>query len=491
MLKINLSYNQVKRLKAKGNLVPVFVEFFADCETPVSAFSKIAAKKKNSFLLESVEGGKKISRYSFIGVECPKIFKFNKNRVSIIQKNKTIKKEFKDPLEIIKKEMIRYQLVGLPNLPRFQGGLVGYFSYDAVKYFEKINMPESDPIGAPEGIFLFTDTLVVFDHIKHKIIVISHVYLDKNSEENYKNAVRKINRIIALLQTPKILPYLNPCDPKRNDVKISSNFTKKEYMKIVEEALEEIRKGEIFQVVLSQRFKTQIKVDSFNVYRALRSVNPSPYMFYFRFDDFDLAGASPEILVRVDDGNILLRPMAGTRKRGKDEEEDKKLETELLNDEKEIAEHSMLVDLARNDVGRVAQIGTVKFEPLMYIEKYSHVQHIVSDITGRIDSNKDIYDVFRSCLPAGTLSGAPKIRAMEIISRLEKDKRGIYGGAVGYFDFSGNMDTCITIRTILIKNNEAYFQVGSGIVHDSVPENEYKECLKKTGGSLSALKAIY
>jgi anthranilate synthase component 1 len=481
-LKVKPNYFDFLKLTKKGNLIPIYTEILSDLETPLSLLIKLK-KTKNPFLLESIVGGEHIARYSFVGTNPYQIIK-SKNDIIILEKRNGIKNwklKYKDPLEEIKYLMKKYKYVKLPQLPRFTGGFVGYISYDLIRFFEKIPDKNKDDLGLPEMIFSEIRDLFIFDHIKQRLIILTHVFLEE--EETIKKAYRK-----AILNIEKLLSYLNKkskeekisqIDLKQKGEKYSSNFTKKSFVKIVEKAKKYIRNGDIIQAVLSQRLNRKIKTDDINIYRCLRYINPSPYMYYLNYGNFSIIGSSPEVHVRCESRIAELRPIAGTRKRGKTEEKDKFLEKELLSDSKEKAEHIMLVDLGRNDLGRVCKSRTVKVTELMTIEKYSHVMHIVSNVIGKLKNDKDNFDLIRATFPAGTVTGAPKIRAMEIIDELENLKRGPYAGCIGYFSYSNNLDSCITIRTIITKNNYAYIQAGAGIVADSIPENEYKETLNK------------
>jgi anthranilate synthase component I len=467
--------DEVKKISNEGNLVPIYREIMADMETPVSAFLKIN-QEGNSFLLESVEGGQRLARYSFIGTSPFKIVKVSSN-------DKT------DPLSLIAAEFNKYTIVTVDGLPRFSGGAVGYLAYEAVKRFEELPSPDSDTLNVPESVFMFVDTMMVFDHIKHTIKVLSHVRLNGDTESQYAAAVEKIDHLIGKLE----LPIQNTPQSNRNNAsifnsEIKSNFSKEDFIKCVQKIKDYITAGEAIQVVLSQRFSINTEAAPFDVYRALRSINPSPYMFYLDFNDFQIVGASPEILVRVEDGMVMTRPLAGTRWRGKTPEEDIRLEQELRGDIKERAEHIMLVDLGRNDIGKVSEPGSVKVSDLMQIERYSHVMHLVTHVQGKLQKGMTSFDALRACFPAGTVSGAPKIRAMEIIAEVEPDKRGPYAGAVGYFSFSGNMDMAIAIRTMVMKKGIAYIQAGCGVVYDSIPEHEYEESINKAQALLKAME---
>ena len=465
---------EVKKHRKDGNLVPIYREIVADLETPVSAFLKIN-RGGNSFLLESVEGGQRLARYSFIGTDPYRML--------------TTKGENKiDPLPLIAEELSKYKIVPISGLPRFCGGAVGYLSYETVTRFEELPSPDHDPLGLPESLFMLVDTMLVFDHVTHKIKVLSHVHLDGDIEEAYQEAVDRIdNSVERLNQSLPPTQHTEVATHHKSGYQLSSNFSKEEFEASVLKIKQYITAGEAIQVVLSQRLAQPTDVAPFEIYRALRTINPSPYMFFLDFTDFYIIGASPEILVRVEGGVVMTRPLAGTRPRGKNPTEDARLEKELRSDEKERAEHTMLVDLGRNDIGRVSEPGTVKVSDLMNVERYSHVMHLVTHVQGKLRQGLSPFDALRACFPAGTVSGAPKIRAMEIIAELEREKRGPYAGAVGYFSFSGNMDMAIAIRTMVMKQGIAYVQAGSGIVYDSVPEREYEESLNKARALLKAI----
>jgi len=457
-------------LSKKGNLIPVYKEIVADMETPVSAYKKI--ESEYSFLLESVEGGEKQARYSFLG-SCPKerLFKL-------------------DSINDVRKILGKYKLVELPNLPTFCGGLVGYIGYDAVREIEKLPNKNPDDLKFPVIQFMLADTLLVFDHLKHKIVIIANAYVEGNVQKAYKDACLKIEKIQLKLKKPIKLSreeFEIPTTPKKS-LKVRSNLTKAEYEAMVLKAKEYIKAGDIIQVVPSQRFETKCTAAPLDVYRVLRIINPSPYMYYLRMGELSIVGSSPEVMVRLEKGKATLRPIAGTRRRGKDEDEEAMLSKELLASTKEKAEHIMLVDLGRNDLGRVCDYGSVKVTECMTIEKYSHVMHIVSNVSGKLRSGKDAVDLFRAAFPAGTVSGAPKVRAMEIIDELENVRRGIYAGTVGYFSFNGDLDSGIAIRTILIHKGKAYVQAGGGVVADSDPEEEYNETVNKAKALLSAIE---
>ena len=469
---------EAKKLSGQGNLIPIYREINADLETPVSAYLKVA-RPPYSFLLESVEGGERLARYSFIGAEPYHILKTGPG-----QPYGAV-----DPLVTLKAELDRYKLVPIPGLPRFHGGAVSYMAYDVIRYFEaRVPTPPTDPLALPEAVFMFTDTLLVFDHVKHTIKVVSHAHLKGDTESSYRDAVERIDTLVDRLSAP--LPELSMeslVPSSKRGQPVTSNFTQDEYEAAVLRAKEHIYTGDIIQVVLSQRLARKTEAHPFQIYRALRAVNPSPYMYYLHLDDFHLVGASPEMLVRVEEGMIDYHPIAGTFPRGETPQEEAALTDQLKKDEKERAEHIMLVDLGRNDVGRVSQPGTVQVPQLMEVERYSHVIHLVSHVVGELRPELTPFDALRACFPAGTVSGAPKIRAMEIIADVEGERRGPYAGAVGYFSFSGNMDTAITIRTIVIKDGVAYVQAGGGVVADSTPDGEYQETLNKARALLMAI----
>ncbi len=479
------SLDEFKAKATQGNLIPVYREIMADLETPVSAFLKLD-RGDFSFLLESVEGGEKWGRYCFLGGEPSIIFQSKGSRVEISRHGDSEVREGVDPLDALKQLMNEYHPVEVEGLPRFVGGAVGYLTYDMVRFFERLPDRTVDDLNVPDAMFMITDTIVIFDHMLQKIKVVSNALIDGPPEKAYQRAIDKIEQLIERLLQP--VPPRPARQVTPGPVPLTSNFTKKAYEHVVERAKEYIRAGDIIQVVPSQRFEAPIDVDPFDIYRALRTVNPSPYMFYLKFRDLKLVGSSPEVMVRLEGSLIELRPIAGTRRRGRNAAEDLDIAAELMQDPKERAEHIMLVDLGRNDVGRVAKIGTVKVTELLVVEKYSHVMHLVSHVIGDLSEGRDCYDVMRATFPQGTVSGAPKIRAMEIIEELEPTKRGPYAGAVGYFSFSGNMDTCIALRTLTVKRNTVYLQAGGGVVADSVPELEYEETLNKARALMRAIE---
>lgn len=476
---IKPSFDEFKKYAREHTIIPVYQEILADMDTPVSALKKLN-KDKKAFLLESVEGGELLARSSFLGINPFIIISGENGKVKIISDKSTEVEDFDDPLVYIQGLFKKYTSPKLDDLQGFSGGAVGYMGYDCVKYFEKIDITGSDEPEMPEFLFFLTDNLIVFDHLKHTMKIIKNVFVDENSdlEQKYQDAITSIDKIIEELSLPSIVEPI-VIDEGENNIDVASNMNQQRFHEIVDKAKDYIYEGDIFQVVLSQRFSTPLKSEPFDIYRTLRRVNPSPYMYFIQYDDISVIGSSPEPLVKVDNNIAITRPIAGTRRRGRTHEEDLALEKELLSDKKELAEHIMLVDLGRNDLGRVCKPGSVYPEEMMTIERYSHVMHIVSSVVGEIENDKSPFDVLRAVFPAGTVSGAPKIRAMEIIDELEESKRGPYAGIVGYFGFTGSLDSCITIRTIITKDKTAYIQAGAGIVADSKPELEYKETKNK------------
>ncbi len=485
----SVGFDEFSTLAGQGNLVPIYREILADFDTPVSAFSKINSGA-HAFLFESIEGGENWARYSFLGSHPSVVFWEHQGQVITQKGRKQSRVPLKtNPLDHIQEVMAEYQPVSVPGLPRFVGGAVGFLAYDVVRSFEPIPAYPKDEPKTPLFAFCITDTLLIFDNVAHtiKVVANAHIASTKKAElrRTYQKAIKQIESIIAKLHTSR---RKAPPPKRRTPLKFYSNMTPPEFEKIVLRTKEYIQAGDIIQGVMSQRWQTTIRTNPLEIYRALRVINPSPYMFYLRIAGTELIGASPEILVRCEDGKIVVRPIAGTRPRGRTSEEDQKMEDDLLADQKELAEHVMLVDLGRNDVGRVAKTGSVNVEQFMNVERYSHVMHIVSQVTGELHPNYSAYDVMKACFPAGTLSGAPKIRAMQIIEELEPTRRGPYGGAVGYFSFSGNMDTCINIRTVVAQGQKAYIQAGAGIVADSDPIREFEETQNKAGAMMRAVE---
>ena len=483
------TFSEFKELSKKGNVVPVYRQLFADTLTPVSAFQKVS-DTDYAFLLESADGGEKIAKYSTIGSNPFAGFKCKGSNVEIFNKEGITHIETTDPFKVLEQQISKFSPVRVNGLPDFFGGAVGYTSYDSVRYVETLPDSTIDDLNLPDMYFMFYDETIVFDHLNKTIKVVCAAHIDERDiQDVYEDAVNKIDNVINKLRTPVMTLSDDITEKGELSLKFSSNFKESDFLQAVETCKEYIRAGDIIQAVLSQRLQTEINAEPINIYRTLRVINPSPYMFYIKMKDLELIGSSPEVMVKVDKGNINVRPIAGTRKRGSTTEEDELLAKELLSDPKELAEHIMLLDLGRNDVGSVSQYDSVSIDEKMVIEKYSHVMHITSSVSGKLRNDKNAFDGLRACLPAGTLSGAPKVRAMEIIDELEQTRRGPYGGAVGYINFSGDINTCITIRTIVLKNGkDAYIQAGAGIVADSIPEMEYQETLNKAKGLLRAIE---
>jgi anthranilate synthase component 1 len=486
------SEREFEELRSQGyNLIPVSREIAADLETPVSAFLK-TARGDYAFLLESVRGGEKWGRYTFLGSEPSMVIRARANRMDIIRPGRGVEaRSITNGFDELAAEVKRFRAPELSGLPRFFGGAVGFLAYDIVRCFESIPETAHDDLGVPDLCMMFTDTVLMFDNVRQTLTIIVNVPVDEfqSTRAAYRSAETKIDEMIQRLRAPVVPPRLEGAAAVANDSTITSNMTREGYMTMVTAAKEYIAAGDIIQVVPSQRFESPLTAHPFNIYRSLRTINPSPYMFYLRLGDLTLVGASPEVMVRVEGKDITLRPIAGTRPRGKTDIEDKALEKELLADPKEQAEHVMLVDLGRNDVGRVSEIGSVKVTEYMIVERYYSVMHIVSNVVGRLRDGCDAYDAFRATFPQGTVSGAPKIRAMEIIDELENVRRGVYAGAVGYFSYTGNTDTAIALRTLLIKNNRVYIQAGGGVVADSDPGAEFEESVNKARAMVRALQA--
>ncbi|MEX2381270.1 MAG: anthranilate synthase component I [Opitutales bacterium] len=475
-----------------GNLIPVVREVLADQDTPVSAYEKIRTALRGqdphacTFLLESVEGGENIARYSMLGGMPRGILKAKGRRAEYHEGGETRIFDDVDPLAVLQDLMSAYQPVPDESLPRFTGGAVGFLGYDSVAQFDKVPLSETPGLDFPDMVFLIADTVILFDQVRHTMKLVANAYVQGDPEAAYADAVRRLDLLADMLQTPLPRRILDAQIPPL-DLPFTSNTRREDFEAAVEASREYIRAGDIIQVVLSQRFEVEGRDDPLQVYRALRSINPSPYMFCLELGDVALAGSSPEVHVRNEDTRVDIRPIAGTRKRGATPSEDQQLEADLLADPKERAEHVMLVDLARNDIGRVCECGSVDLSEFMIIERYSHVMHIVSNVRGALRPDKNSYDLMRATFPAGTLSGAPKIRAMELIAELEPDRRGPYGGAVGYFGFDGNLDCCITIRTCFFAGDKTYVQAGAGLVADSVPATEFEESVNKAKGMIKAL----
>src|SRR5687768_1296407 len=493
------SQTEFLKLAEQGNLIPVTRRLLADFETPLSAYKKIRGQGE-SFLFESVEGGEHLGRYSFVGCNPRAVIKQTDRRIEYIENGKVIEqftvssseqgeRVVRDGLEVVERLLKRFRPVVVPGLPRFTGGAVGFIGYEFIHDVEPIvPRPPRDDLGTPTMYFLLADELLIFDRVSQTVTVLVNAIIEEgiSPADAYENALGEIDRLVSLLEQPlEETPVTVPASAP--DLPFESNVSREKFTANVVKAKEYIVSGDIIQVVGSQRFSTDVKAPTIDVYRAARSINPSPYMFLLELEGFALVGASPEIHVRCEEGKVEIRPIAGTRRRGQTPSEDASLEKDLLADPKERAEHVMLVDLARNDLGRVCDFGSVQVKDLMIIERYSHVMHIVSQVEGKLSSDKTPYDLMRATFPAGTLSGAPKIRAMQIISELEQTTRGPYGGCVGYFSFNGNLDCCITIRTALLKDGKAYVQAGGGWVNDSTPEGEYQETVNKSKAMIKAI----
>jgi anthranilate synthase component 1 len=478
------TFDEFKELAQRGTFVPVYKEIVADLLTPVSAFLKIAEHSDYAFLLESVEGGEHVGRYSFLGKD-PFLILRARGSATIVDRAGKTSESGKPFIATLRELMASLSSPFVPGLPRFTGGAVGYLAYDAAAWFEPVTMQPGDGDRDDAGFMLF-DTVLAFDHVRHRILIIANARVtgDEDLESLYQFACAKIEFVQRELERPLSHAGREAGGP----VEVSSNVTREGFEAMVRTAKEYIAAGDIYQVVLSQRFEAKASADPFTVYRALRHVNPSPYMYFIRMGERSIVGSSPEMLVRVEGRRVETHPIAGTRPRGRTDEEDVRLAEELKRNEKERAEHVMLVDLGRNDVGRVSEYGTVRVPTFMALERYSHVMHLVSTVEGRLSDEHDRLDALAACFPAGTVSGAPKVRAMEIIAELEGGRRGVYAGAVGYLDFAGNLDFCITIRTVVMENGRAYVQAGAGIVADSNPAAEYEETRDKARAVLQAIE---
>jgi len=481
---------QFLRMASRGNTIPVFRTLLSDHLTPVSAFRKLMAVGEQGFLLESVVGLEQVGTHTFLGVRPRQTLRAFGKRVELVRGDDAEEFICDDPLAMLGRLLAERKAVHHGPLPRFTGGAVGYAGYDIIRHYERLPDCPEDDRGLPDMVFGFYDTMVIFDHVQKTAMVVSNAVLEEKDDPGraYDQARSRIDAICDRLRRPMPLRAEDMVRSEPVTLPYTSNFRREEFLAAVERCKEYIRAGDIFQVVPSQRLRVESGADPMDIYRALRVINPSPFMFYLKTDDVTLIGASPEIMVRVEDGVITSRPIAGTRPRGETPEDDRRLEEELLADPKERAEHVMLVDLARNDVGRVAEFGTIRLSDLMTVERYSHVMHIVSNVTGRLKEGLTALDALRVSVPAGTVSGAPKVRAMEIIDELEPTKRGPYAGAVGYVDYSGNMDTCIALRTMVLSGGHIDVQAGGGIVADSVPEREYEETLNKARALLLAVQ---
>jgi len=485
---ITPSFEDFVELSKRGNIIPVFKAVTADLLTPVLAYLKIESDVPYAFLLESVEGGEKIARYSFLGCNPYLTIRAKGDVVEIIRGAEPIKRKGR-LLEVMRKITERYKSVKVPGLPPFAGGAVGYFAYDTVRWVEDIPQEGEDDLQLDDSVMMFFSSLLAFDHVRQQILIISNCILDEQAthlDSKYQKALAEIQSLEEMLNRPARIPQFGVSSA--DTIKIKSNFSKSDYLKAVEKGKEYIKSGDIFQVVLSQRFSASVTSAPFNIYRALRIVNPSPYMFYLKLKDFSVIGSSPEMLVKIVDGIAYYRPIAGTRPRGTGDDEDALLAEELKADDKEKAEHIMLVDLGRNDLGKVCEFGSVEVVDLMLVEKYSHVMHLVSGLRGRLRQEVDRFEALMACFPAGTVTGAPKVRAMEIIDELEPNKRGVYAGAILYLDFSGTLDSCIAIRTLVVKDGTAFIQAGGGIVADSIPEKEFQETINKSRALVKAVE---
>lgn len=485
-LEVRPSLEEVRAFGEKYNLIPVYHSFISDLETPVSAFLKLGARN-NSFLLESAEQGERIGRYSFLGCDPRAIVTFSDGELFVREGEDLTVSPCDDPFGAIEQYLSRYRAPEIEELPPFIGGAVGLFGYDLVRWVEELPPPNPDELGVPEMAFLISDSIVIFDHLKHTTLLLANVLVEEGKDiaESYKEACARVQNLKELVSEPLSRPVRHGRRPLGEPV---SNFRREDFETAVETVKEYIFAGDTFQTVPSQRFRLDVELSPFSIYRGLRAVNPSPYMYYIAFDDFSLVGSSPEPLIKVNRGWVETRPIAGTRPRGATPEEDKRLAEDLLLDEKERAEHIMLVDLGRNDLGRVCDPGTVEVVDLMRIEYYSHVMHIVSVVVGRLREGLTATDALKAAFPAGTVSGAPKIRSMEIIDEVEPVRRGPYAGAIGYLSFNGELDTCICIRTIVLKDSTAYVQAGGGVVADSVPATEYEETCNKARAMFAAIE---
>ena len=487
-MNIQPARSKFEALAKEGNTVAVYLDLTADCETPLGAYSKICGERP-AFLFESIVGGERISRYSFLGSNPRKVIRVFEDSVHISHKNGSTESfpTPADPLKVVEAEMSRYQQVQTPGMPPFYGGAVGFVSHEYVHYVEPtITKPTENPLEVPILYYMITDSVIIFDHARQVLRICVNAHIETDAESAYQEAVSEIQKICAQLEHTQPLKHSELTNP--GEIKVpAGNFTQANFEAAANTVKEYVRSGDVIQTVLSQRFEKDFEPSAIDLYRALRTVNPSPYMVLLEDPDFSIVGASPEVHVRLTGEKVEIRPIAGTRHRGVNQAEDLALEKDLLADEKERAEHLMLVDLARNDLGRVCQYGTIEVLDYMTIERYSHVMHIVSQVVGQLDSDCSAYDLMRATFPAGTLSGAPKVRALQIIAELEQSQRGVYGGAIGYFGYEGNHDSCIGIRTAVVKNGKIYIQSGAGIVADSLPASEFMETVNKAKGMLKAV----
>jgi anthranilate synthase component 1 len=484
---IQPDFKTFSRLARRGNLVPVYDSLTADLLTPVGAYQRIARGARHAFLLESVEGGERIARYTFLGANPAEVVR-TRGKSCSVESGGRPKESEEDPILLLKRLMARYRPVQLPGLPPLVGGAIGYFAYDMVRLIEKIPACGRDDLGLDDAVLMFYLGLVAFDHVRHRVWIVQNVFTEGpgSLRQRYDQAVRQIEGTRRALE--RSLPEERTRPGKSRPLRVTANMTRGKFMQSVRQAKKYIRAGDAFQIVTSLRFAADTEADPFEIYRALRVINPSPYLFFLKLDDVAVVGSSPEMLVKVQGRDAYYSPIAGTLPRGRDEREDAANEAKLLADPKERAEHIMLVDLGRNDLGRVCEYGSVTVERLMYVERYSHVMHLVSRLKGRLRADVDCFDALMACFPAGTLSGAPKVRAMQIIDELEPTRRGIYAGAILYLDFSGNLDSCIALRTLVAKDGRAYVQAGAGIVADSVPAREYQEAVNKAKAVVTALE---
>ena len=487
---IEPDFRTFSRLAREGNLVPVYDTFTADLLTPVGAYLRLARHARYACLLESVEGGEKIARYTFVGAHPAEVFRYV-NGACVLESESRISWVQSNPVDFLRNRILRYRPVRVPGLPPLVAGAIGYFSYDMVRLFERIPDKARNDIGTDDAVMMFYLGLVVFDHVRHRVWVVRNVFTEGagSLSSKYRAAVREISETRRQLELP--LDEHRERNRRAKPPRVESNFTRPQFLAAVRKSKQYIRAGDIFQVVISQRFSARTDANPFDIYRALRVLNPSPYMYFLKLGDTAVVGSSPELLVKVQGRDAFYRPIAGTRPRGKDEAEDQRLAAELAADPKERAEHIMLVDLGRNDLGRVCEYGSVQVERLEFVERYSHVMHLVSTLRGRLRSDVDCFDALAACFPAGTVSGAPKVRAMEIIDELEPTRRGIYAGAILYLDFSGNLDSCIAIRTLVVKKGLASVQAGAGLVADSVPEREFQETVNKARALIAALEVAH
>jgi anthranilate synthase component I len=479
-------YRGFLELSRNATLIPVAKTLNADLLTPVGAFLSVAARQKYAFLLESVEGGEKIGRYTFLGAQPSTVIRARGKNLEV-RAGSSLRRSQGPVIEVLREHLRQHRPAIVPGLPPFTSGAVGYFAYDMVRQFERLPERTKDDVGLPDSIFTFYDRLLAFDHLRHQLHIIAAADVRSESPRKaYDRALADIHAIEKKLAKGARGQQFQSSNSKPRPIKVHNSTKHDDFIKSVRRAKEYIAAGDVFQVVLSQRLDFKPPAEPFQIYRALRTVNPSPYMFFLKLDDMQVLGASPEMLVRVTGRKLEYRPIAGTHKRGADAAEDEHLIEQLRTDEKERAEHVMLVDLGRNDLGRVSKYGSVQVRDLMYVEKYSHVMHLVSALEGELRDDLDALDALAACFPAGTLSGAPKVRAMEIIEELEPVRRGVYGGSVLYADHAGNLDSCIAIRTMVLHRNRAYVQAGAGIVADSDPEKEYRECMNKASALLRA-----